>query len=143
MRFEEGVLQDYVTELRQAQLTLNTKPEITSEDFDMVIECLNRCEILVLSLLGSQSQTEGLRMVQVGEEFDFDTASAQEVAAKLSQVFGMKAHVILPEDLGMGGDGSGGWGGDDDDGFLEHYGEKAEVPEEEKYSSEDVPKVKS
>lgn len=133
MRFEEGVLQDYVTELRQAQLTLNTKPEITSEDFDMVIECLNRCEILVLSLLGSQSQTEGLRMVQVGEEFDFDTASPQEVAAKLSQVFGMKAHVILPEDLG----------GDDDDGFLEHYGEKAEVPEEEKYSSEDAPKVKS
>lgn len=140
MRFEEGVLQDYITELRQAQLTLNTKPEITSEDFDIVIECLNRCEILVLSLLGSQSQTEGLRMVQVGEEFDFDTASAEEVAAKLSQVFGMNAHVILPEDLGMGGDG-GGW--DDDDGFLEHYGEKAEVPEEEKYSSEDVPKVKS
>ena len=142
MRFEEGVLQDYVTELRQAQMTLNTKPEITPEDFDMVIECLNRCEILVLSLLGSQSQTEGLRMVQVGQEFDFDTASAEEVAAKLSQVFGMKAHVILPEDLGLGG-GSGGWDGDDDDGFLEHYGEKVEVPEEEKYSSEDAPKVKS
>lgn len=140
MRFEEGVLQDYVTELRQAQLTLNTKPEITSEDFDMVIECLNRCEILVLSLLGSQSQTEGLRMVQVGEEFDFDTASAEEVAAKLSQVFGMKAHVILPEDLGLGGSNGGS---SDDDGFLEHYGEKAEVPEDEKYSSEDAPKVKS
>lgn len=140
MRFEEGVLQDYITELRQAQLTLNTKPEITPEDFDMVIECLNRCEILVLSLLGSQSQTEGLRMVQVGEEFNFDTASAEEVAAKLSQVFGVKAHVILPEDLGLGGS-SGGSG--DDDGFLEYYGEKAEVPEEEKYSSEDAPKVKS
>jgi len=140
MRFEEGVLQDYVTELRQAQMTLNTKPEITPEDFGMVIECLNRCEILVLSLLGSQSQTEGLRMVQVGEEFDFDTASAEEVAAKLSQVFGMKAHVILPEDLGLGGDGSGSG---DDDGFLEYYGEKDEVPEEEKYSSEDAPKVKS
>ena len=139
MRFEEGVLQDYITELRQAQMTLNTKPEITPEDFDMVIECLNRCEILVLSLLGSQSQTEGLRMVQVGQEFDFDTASAEEVAAKLSQVFGVKAHVILPEDLGLGGDG----GGSDDDGFLEHYGEKAEVSEEEKYSSEDEPKVKS
>ena len=141
MRFEEGVLQDYVTELRQAQMTLNTKPEITPEDFDMVIECLNRCEILVMSLLGSQSQTEGLRMVQVGEEFDFDTASAEEVAAKLSQVFGVKAHVILPEDLGMG-DGNGGSSGDDD-GFLEYYGEKDEVPEEEKYSSEDAPKVKS
>ena len=135
MRFEEGVLQDYITELRQAQLTLNTKPEITPADFDMVIECLNRCEILVLSLLGSQSQTEGLRMVQVGEEFDFDTASPQEVADKLSQVFGMKAHVIMPDDLDFDGDG--------DDGFLEHYGEKAEVPEEEKYSSEDEPKVKS
>lgn len=141
MRFEEGVLQDYITELRQAQMTLNTKPEITPADFDMVIECLNRCEILVMSLLGSQSQTEGLRMVQVGEEFDFDTASAEEVAAKLSQVFGVKAHVILPDDLGLG-DGDGGSGGDDD-GFLEHYGEKAEVPEEEKYSSEDEPKVKS
>ena len=141
MRFEEGVLQDYVTELRQAQMTLNTKPEITPEDFDMVIECLNRCEILVLSLLGSQSQTEGLRMVQVGQEFDFDTASAEEVAAKLTQMFGVKAHVILPEDLGLGGDGSSG--GSDDDGFLEHYGEKAEIPEEEKYSSEDAPKVKS
>lgn len=135
MRFEEGVLQDYITELRQAQLTLNTKPEITPEDFDMVIECLNRCEILVLSLLGSQSQTEGLRMVQVGEEFDFDTASPQEVADKLSKMFGVKAHVILPEDLGL--DGS------DDDGFLEYYGEKEEVPEEEKYSSDDAPKVKS
>ena len=141
MRFEEGVLQDYITELRQAQLTSNTKPEITPEDFDMVIECLNRCEILVLSLLGSQSQTEGLRMVQVGEEFDFDTASAEEVAAKLSQVFGMKAHVILPEDLGLGDSNGGGSG--DDDGFLEYYGEKDEVPEEEKYSSEDAPKVKS
>ena len=135
MRFEEGVLQDYITELRQAQLTLNTKPEITPEDFDMVIECLNRCEILVLSLLGSQSQTEGLRMVQVGEEIDFDTASPQEVADKLSKMFGVKAHVILPEDLGLG-DG-------DDDGFLEHYGENGEVPEEEKYSSDDAPKVKS
>ena len=140
MRFEEGVLQDYVTELRQAQMTLNTKPEITPEDFDMVIECLNRCEILVLSLLGSQSQTEGLRMVQVGEEFNFDTANPQEIAAKLSQVFGVKAHVILPEDLGL--DGSNG-GGSGDDGFLEYYGEKDEVPEEEKYSSEDAPKVKS
>ena len=140
MRFEEGVLQDYVTELRQAQMTLNTKPEITPEDFDMVIECLNRCEILVLSLLGSQSQTEGLRMVQVGEEFDFDTASAEEVADKLSQMFGVKAHVILPEDLGLGGNGGGSG---DDDGFLEYYGEKDEVPEEEKYSSEDAPKVKS
>ena len=139
MRFEEGVLQDYVTELRQAQMTLNTKPEITPEDFDMVIECLNRCEILVMSLLGSQSQTEGLRMVQVGEEFDFDTASPQEVADKLSKMFGVKAHVILPEDLGLG-DGDGGSG---DDGFLEYYGEKDEVPEEEKYSSDDAPKVKS
>lgn len=135
MRFEEGVLQDYITELRQAQLTLNTKPEITPEDFDMVIECLNRCEILVLSLLGSQSQTEGLRMVQVGEEFDFDTASPQEVADKLSKMFGVKAHVIMPDDLDFDGD--------DDDGFLEYYGEKVEVPEEEKYSSEDEPKVKS
>ena len=135
MRFEEGVLQDYITELRQAQLTLNTKPEITPEDFDMVIECLNRCEILVLSLLGSQSQTEGLRMVQVGEEFDFDTASPQEVADKLSKIFGVKAHVIMPDDLDFDGDGDGG--------FLEHYGEKDEVPEEEKYSSEDAPKVKS
>ena len=134
MRFEEGVLQDYITELRQAQMTLNTKPEITPEDFDMVIECLNRCEILVLSLLGSQSQTEGLRMVQVGEEIDFDTASPQEVADKLSKMFGVKAHVILPEDLGLD---------DDDDGFLEFNGEKGEVPEEEKYSSEDAPKVKS
>lgn len=139
MRFEEGVLQDYITELRQAQLTLNTKPEITPEDFDMVIECLNRCEILVLSLLGSQSQTEGLRMVQVGEDIDFDTASPQEVADKLSKMFGVKAHVILPEDLGMGGDGGGG----DDDGFLGYYGEKEEVLEEEKYSSDDAPKVKS
>ena len=133
MRFEEGVLQDYVTELRQAQMTLNTKPEITPEDFDMVIECLNRCEILVMSLLGSQSQTEGLRMVQVGEEFDFDTASAEEVAAKLSQVFGMKAHVILPEDLGLGDS--------DDEAFREFNGEP--TGEEAKYCADDAPKKKS
>ena len=50
-------------------------------------------------------------------------------------IFGLKAHVIIPDDLDFDGDG--------DDGFLEHYGEKAEVPEEEKYSSEDAPKVKS
>lgn len=131
MRYEEGVLQDFLTELRTAQLILNTKPEITPEDFDLVVDSLNRCEMLVLSIMGSQAATGGLRMVSIGQDFDPSTATKEEVLERLKAAFGKDVHLVMPEDLGL----------DDEEAFREFNGEP--TGEEAKYCADEAPKKKS
>lgn len=131
MRYEEGVLQDFLTELRTAQLILNTKPEITPEDFDLVVDSLNRCEMLVLSIMGSQAATGGLRMVSIGQDFDPSTATKEEVLERLKAAFGSDVHLVMPEDLGL----------DDEEVFREFNGEP--TGEEAKYCADEAPKKKS
>lgn len=131
MRYEEGVLQDFLTELRTAQLILNTKPEITPEDFDLVVDSLNRCEMLVLSIMGSQAATGGLRMVSVGQDFDPSTATKEEVLERLKAAFGKDVHLVMPEDLDL----------DDEEAFREFNGEP--TGEEAKYCADEAPKKKS
>lgn len=123
MRYEENVLRDYITELRTAQLLINTKPELDGADMDLIAECLNRCEILTMSLLGSQVElAKGKIDVGVGEEFNFEQLSPEEIAQRISEAFnGSNVSVIFPEDL-----------------FSE---DDAEV--QEKYDADQEPKVKS
>lgn len=127
MRYEENVLRDYISELRTVQLNINTKPELDADDMDAVAECLNRCEILVMSLLGSQAELKSGQVdFDVGEDLVFDTLSPEEIALRIQQAFGANSfQVILP----------------DDDGFDEYVGEGES--EDDKFSSDDQPKVKS
>ena len=113
MRYELGVLRDYVTELRIAQSIVNTKPELDIDDMDLLAECLNRGEILVMSIIGSLVETGSAGYSQEVRE---DVLAPEDLAEKLKQgLMEYQFEVVMPDD----------------------------VPEEEKYSSEDEPVKKS
>lgn len=134
MVYELGVLQDYLTDLRMSQMVINTKQEFTADDLDDIVETLNRCEMLVLSLIGSQGANADMSVG--GVDIDLSNKSPEEVKAELMNLFGGAGTgvgqfgvVILPDD-GV-------------EGEFGEYGEDAPISEDQKYSADDEPKVKS
>lgn len=100
MRYEKGVLMDIVTELRTAQMILNTKTQITEDDLTFIVETLNHTEMLAMSLLGSQAYVLGAAQGSpLGKTIDNSTQLSQEEVSKIlqeiSQVF---TEVILPDE---------------------------------------------
>lgn len=92
MIYEQGVLRDLVTELRVVQVDVNTKKEFTSEDMDRIAEALNRAEMLVLSILGSQIAGG---QPPTGVPLNIESLSAQILKQRMAEEGG---EVVLPED---------------------------------------------
>lgn len=100
MRYEKGVLMDIVTELRTAQMILNTKTQITEDDLTFIVETLNHTEMLAMSLLGSQAYVLGAAQgTQIGKTInDSEQLSPEEVSQILKEISQVFTEVILPED---------------------------------------------
>lgn len=100
MRYEKGVLMDIVTELRTAQMILNTKTQITEDDLTFIVETLNHTEMLAMSLLGSQAYVlSAAQGSPLGKTINDSTKMSQEdVAQILKEIGQVFTEVILPDE---------------------------------------------
>lgn len=128
MVFKEGVLRDYLTELRTAQTILGTEPELTGDHLDQIDDCLNRCELLVLSLLAGMLDRQDYA---IGVDITTGKLNPSEASESIQSLFnhsGSGHSVVLPDDFTYQFDEVGG---------------DLKVSEEDKFSADDEPLKKS